>query len=145
MFYSDDSVRHSECGEAAWSRHHPIQFQFNYHLSRYRIPGMKIRQLWDSLSFILGIHTWIHTLVRRIFFVIKNDHFMNVLARYLPIVENVHQYVCNAFFHWHRPLQCRHNECDGVSKHQPDDCLLNLLFRLRSKKTQKLRVTINGQ
>ena len=70
---------------------------------------------------------------------------MNVLARYLPIIENVHQYVCNAFFHWHRPLQCRHNERDGVSNHQPDDCLLNLLFRLRSKKTQKLRVTINGQ
>ena len=39
------------------------------------------------------------------------------------------------------PLQWRHNGCDDVSNHQPHDCLLNRLFRLRSKKTSKLRVT----
>ena len=38
-------------------------------------------------------------------------------------------------------LQWRHNERDGVSDHQPHDCLLNRLFRRRSKKTSKLRVT----
>ena len=38
-------------------------------------------------------------------------------------------------------LQWRHNECDGVSNHQPHDCLLNHLFRRRSKKAPKLRVT----
>ena len=38
-------------------------------------------------------------------------------------------------------LQWRHNGCDGVSNHQPHDCLLNRLFRCRSKKTSKLRVT----
>ena len=38
-------------------------------------------------------------------------------------------------------LQWRHNGCDGISNHQPHDCLLNLLFRCRSKKTSKLRVT----
>ena len=38
-------------------------------------------------------------------------------------------------------LQWRHNERDGVSNHQPRDCLLNRLFRYRSKKTPKLRVT----
>ena len=38
-------------------------------------------------------------------------------------------------------LQLRHNERDGVSNHQPPDCLLNRLFRRRSKKTLKLRVT----
>ena len=38
-------------------------------------------------------------------------------------------------------LQWRHNELDGVSDHQPHDCLLNRLFRRRSKKTSKLRVT----
>ena len=37
-------------------------------------------------------------------------------------------------------LQWRHNERDDVSNHQPHDCLLNLLFRRRSKKTSKLRV-----
>ena len=45
--------------------------------------------------------------------------------------------------HTSRPvtLQWRHNECDGVSNHQPHDCLFNRLFRLRSKKTSKLRLT----
>ena len=38
-------------------------------------------------------------------------------------------------------LQWRHNGHDGVSNHQPHDCLLNSLFRRRSKKTSKLRVT----
>ena len=39
------------------------------------------------------------------------------------------------------PLQWRHNGRDSVSNHQPHDCLLNRLFRRRSKKTSKLRVT----
>ena len=38
-------------------------------------------------------------------------------------------------------LQWRHNERDGVSNHQPRDCLLNRPFRRRSKKTWKPRVT----
>ena len=37
--------------------------------------------------------------------------------------------------------QWRHNEGDGLSNHQPHCCLLNRLFRRRSKKTSKLRVT----
>ena len=36
---------------------------------------------------------------------------------------------------WH------HNGHDGISNHQPHDCLLNCLFRRRSKKTSKLHVT----
>ena len=39
------------------------------------------------------------------------------------------------------PLHWRHNDHDSVSNHQPHGCLLNLLFRRRSKKTSKLRVT----
>ena len=38
-------------------------------------------------------------------------------------------------------LQWRHNGRDSVSNHQPHDCLLSRLFRRRSKKTSKLRVT----
>ena len=41
----------------------------------------------------------------------------------------------------HGCLQCRHNERDGVSNHKPYHYLLNRLFRRRSKKTSKLRVT----
>ena len=38
-------------------------------------------------------------------------------------------------------LRWRHSDQDGVSNHQPRDCLFNRLFRRRSKKTSKLRVT----
>ena len=40
-----------------------------------------------------------------------------------------------------RTLRWRHTGRDGVLNHQPHDCLLNLLFRRRSKETPKLRVT----
>ena len=50
------------------------------------------------------------------------------------------------YFHFHQSfrlatLQWRHNGRGSVSNHQPHDCLLNRLFRRRSKKTSKLRVT----
>ena len=52
------------------------------------------------------------------------------------------------FFHFHdivyihvNALRWRHNGRDSVSNHQPHDCLLSRLFRRRSKKTSKLRVT----
>ena len=38
-------------------------------------------------------------------------------------------------------LQWRHDERNGVSNHQCPDCLLNRLFRRRSKNTSKLCVT----
>ena len=39
------------------------------------------------------------------------------------------------------PLRWRHNGSDSVSNHQPYDCLLNYLYRRRSKKPSKLRLT----
>ena len=38
-------------------------------------------------------------------------------------------------------LRWRHNDHAGVSNRQPHGCLLNRLFRRKSKKTSKLRVT----
>ena len=38
-------------------------------------------------------------------------------------------------------LKWRHNGRDGVSNHQLHDCLYNRLFRRRSKKTSKFRIT----
>ena len=35
-----------------------------------------------------------------------------------------------SFYLW--PLQWRHNGCDGISNHQPHDCLLSRLFMCRS-------------
>ena len=42
---------------------------------------------------------------------------------------------CVYTLHW------RHNDHCGLSNHQPHGCLLSALFRRRSKKTSKLRVT----
>ena len=41
----------------------------------------------------------------------------------------------------HEPLLRHYNGLGNVSNHQPHDCLLNRLYRRRSKKTSKLCVT----
>ena len=41
----------------------------------------------------------------------------------------------------HITLQWCDNGCDCIPNHQPHECLLNRLFRHRSKKTSKLSVT----
>ena len=40
-----------------------------------------------------------------------------------------------------KSLHWRHNEPDDISNHQPHGCLLHRLFRRKSKKTSKVRVT----
>ena len=47
----------------------------------------------------------------------------------------IHYYCILDTFQW------RHNGRESVSNHQPHDCLLNLLFWRRSKKTPKIRLT----
>ena len=42
---------------------------------------------------------------------------------------------------WSYPLQWHHYEHDGIPNHQTHDCLLKCLFKHRSKKTSKLRIT----
>ena len=75
--------------------------------------------------------------------------------RYIPCIEwdDIHSWgILVSYVHllmaccpiWYKAitsLQWRHNGPDGVSKHQPHACLLNRLFRRRSKKTSKPRVT----
>ena len=53
----------------------------------------------------------------------------------LYILMGMYHFVCVFSLQW-----C-HNDNDGVSNHQPHGCLLNRLFRRRSKKTSKLHVT----
>ena len=58
-----------------------------------------------------------------------------------PHVQSNNTAHYTTILHIPQSLQWRHNERDGVSNHQPHDCLLNRLFRYRSKKASKLRVT----
>ena len=59
-------------------------------------------------------------------------HYKKPIIRGIPLTKGQ---LCGACTKW------RHNRRDSVSNHQPHDCLLNRLFRRRSKKTSKLRVT----
>ena len=54
-----------------------------------------------------------------------------------PIANNA----CKSTPPQYRALRWRHNDHAGVSNHQPHGCLLNRLFRRKSKITSKLRVT----
>ena len=60
-----------------------------------------------------------------------------VLARPL----SCHNILRSSYLSFTIPLRWRHNGRDSVSNHQPHHCLLNRLFRRRSKITSKLRVT----
>ena len=64
----------------------------------------------------------------------KNLFKLRIVQLYLMLYIKIKQ-------HHPSTLQWRHNERDGVSNHQPRDYLRNRLFRRRSKKTLKLRVT----
>ena len=55
-------------------------------------------------------------------------------AQYTSHNQCIQVIQCNISSLWH------HNGHNSVSNHQPHDCLLNHLFRCRSKKTSKLRV-----
>ena len=62
-------------------------------------------------------------------------------SSFLKMVGNHRLCLCWCHSDGEFSLQWRRNERDGVSNHQSHDCLLNRLFRLRSKKTSKIRVT----
>ena len=57
--------------------------------------------------------------------------------RMIPVLDMT---AYEVFYGWYS-FQWRHNGRDSVWNHQPHDSLLNRLFRRRSKKTSKLRVT----
>ena len=79
-----------------------------------------------------------------------SNHLEQMQALPLQYIDSHHYLKCCACNHQlqlqripisRNALQWRHNGHDSVSNHQPHDCLRNHLFRRRSKKTSKLRVT----
>ena len=112
------------------------------------VPLRCARQLWwRHISF--GRSQGILSL----FFLLKDSECLSFLDSKWPFVRNEQPYK-NMETQWchmrviapqiagdSTTLQWRHNGHDSVSNHQPLDCLLDRLFRRRSKKTSKLRVT----
>ena len=80
--------------------------------------------VWSCWNYWVNIfkHTYVHT---------RAEHVYNYAMESIFISWRHHDLA----LHW------RHNDRDGVSSHQPHGCLLNHLFRRRSKKTSKLHVT----
>ena len=70
------------------------------------------------------------------FFTIFLPVIMAAIIWYAPnmIVPHKWTQVCAQY-----SLQWHHNECDGVSNHQPHDCLLNRLFKAQIKENIKAR------
>ena len=62
----------------------------------------------------------------------RNSHWHRRLAKAMYEVIQVSMSLLAISFSTY-PLQWRHNERDGVSNHQPHDCLLKRLFKRRSK------------
>ena len=60
---------------------------------------------------------------------------------FVLVQDNAPLHKARATITSHKSLHWRHNDHDGVSNHQPHRCLPNRLFRSRSNKTSKLRVT----
>ena len=68
------------------------------------------------------------------------DRLFIVLGHWTVTAELRYQ-IFHILKNWINSLRWRHNGRDSVSYHQPHDFLLNRLFRRRSKKIPKLRVS----
>ena len=96
-------------------------------------PRYKVRHNLQHLSWIYHVHSPKYWMDGHIFF--------RIALKYLYMLSE--QNLCSMCYllplqEW---LQWHHNGHDDISNHQPHNCLLNRLFRCRSKKTSKLRVT----
>ena len=67
--------------------------------------------------------------------------FLFLVFGNLYITCRKHGYINSQLTIFNLTLQWCHNGCNGIWNHQPHHCLLNRLFRRRSKKTSKLRIT----
>ena len=84
-------------------------------------------KMWSSLKDMIWFwHQWV-----------IDSHWNGVSDWHEGNTSHLHVCYKNTWW-WLNSLQWRLNEGDGISNHQPHNCLLNCLFRCRSKKTSKL-------
>ena len=106
-----------------WLRHYVVITHLGIMLCKYDVTWASCRlNSWSNRSFI-----------QKLVHVINKNLFM-LSAKFALMVICV----------WNSTVKILYYNdviIDGVSNHQPRDCLLKRLFRRRSKKTSKLRVT----
>ena len=112
--------------------------------SLYSRADQRKHQSSASQAFVRGIHRWLVNSPHKRPVTWKMFPFDNVIMMVSYTKNGINLFplpsVCNSTRSpiTFTPLQWRHNGRDGTSNHQPYDCLLNRLFRRRSKKTSKL-------
>ena len=125
-------------------------FNIKCQLASIGNPILAIRRIYDCLISTMGLPI----LVRHLYIESgpwsRNQTGANVVTEVHTEAANVTIVISSGSLH---PGQFRmseyitfslrwpHHEHDGVSYHLPHDCLLNHLFRRRSKKISKLRIT----
>ena len=72
---------------------------------------------------------------------IKLQQESNMIMAIMLIFPKQHKYIRLTTWNMVVYYSDHHNECDGISNHQPHHCLLKCLFRHRSKETSKLHIT----
>ena len=80
-------------------------------------------------SFFSKVHFVVRLWGRRMEFILWGHNLIFTLHLSYSVIKD------------HITLRWHHNERDGITNYRLLDCLLNHLFRSRSKKTPKLRVT----
>ena len=78
----------------------------------------------------LKLMLWTNNIFRELSLWWVLEWYHKSLSHKIPSIHDVY-----------KTLQWRHNEREGISNHQPYDCLLNCLFKAEIKETSKLRVT----
>ena len=95
--------------------------------------GWEIGEMTEWRNWFSSPHSWLYPT--------GHATLSESICCLLPKSMGVYKSLIEKLLGESRPLRWRHKELDGVSNHQPRHCLLKRLFRLRSKKTSKLRVT----
>ena len=118
---------------------------FRSWLVAYLAPSHYLNQCWVIINWTpRNKLQWIFSLVKIQNLSFTKMHPKLLSAKWLPFCSEGNELI-ELTTHDKRwtmaPLQWRHNDHDGVSNHQPHGYLLNRLFRRRSKKTSKFRVT----
>ena len=99
--------------------------------------------LWYTTPFSIPVHTNANIILKCMHLLLWNWYLTKrqLILHLGVLIWNNHGIRISREFIHTSALQWRHNEGDGVSDHQHHDCLLNRIFRRRSEKTSKLRVT----
>ena len=107
----------------------------------YTVTSWRINTCYGEIIFRLTVTD----IVIYIFLTCLQHHdTANLSLQEIESLKNDKLYLRVCYMEWlwiKATLRWRHNDHAGVSNHQPHGCLLNRLFRRKSKKTSKLRVT----